>query len=166
MNRAENEFIFPRIRTIMNVEWDEKGFRVRYSTEDVIRWSDVVQIAVVYEIHPIAIIDWDYVAFRLKAAELSVWVEIKKDDPFIAEIERRFAPITTPRMADWKDEDRCMRSYSIWPKERVGEPLYINRRISRWSWKKSLALKKWANQALEPTTTSVTPPAGQEARQP
>ncbi len=150
MNRIEDEFSFPRFLTITNVEWDEEGFRARDSGEKMIRWIDVVQVAVVYEIHPIAIVDWDYLGFRLRDAELSVWVETKKDEPFVAEIERRFAPAAAPRMADWKDEEMCIRSCLIWPKERVGEPLYFNRRKKWWSWSKSLALPKGANQSLEP----------------
>jgi hypothetical protein len=141
MNRIDDGVFFPRLLTITNVEWDDQGFRAK-GGEARIRWNDVVQVAYLYEIHPIATIDWDYVAFQLREGDLSVWVDFRMGDAFCAEIERRFTNFSVPRMADWKDEVMCIRSYSIWPKERIGEPLYVNRRRNWWSWTKSLALPK------------------------
>lgn len=142
MNHAKDSFVFPRILIITDVEFDEKGFRSRDSGNKWILWNEIEQVAVLYEIHPIAIVDWDCIAFRLTQTHLSVWVAIDKSKPFMEEIARRFAPHNTPAMKDWKDERMCIRTYTIWPLKRVGEPLYINRRMRWWSWKKSLALPR------------------------
>jgi len=154
MKPAEDNVIFPRFLTITNVELGEDGFRAAAGACEWVRWSDVEQVALLYEIHPIAIADWDCIAFRLGQDQSSVWVPLEKNEVFIAEVERRFAPLDVPAMKDWKDDPMCIRTYSIWPTHRLGEPLYINRRIHWWSWKKSLAFERRANQAPEPTAPS------------
>jgi hypothetical protein len=154
MNRTNDDVTFPRFLTITDVAFGADGFRGPGSESKLIRWSDVEQVALIYEIHPIAIADWDCVAFRLSGEQLSVWVALEKNESFIAEVERRFAPLAAPAMKDWVDEPRCIRTYSVWPGDRLGEPLYVSRRIHWWSWEKSLAFEKRANQPLQPTAPS------------
>ena len=154
MSRTNEDVTFPRFLTITDVSFGANGFRAPSSNSELILWSDVDQVALLYEIHPIAIADWDCVAFRLRGEQLSVWVALEKNELFIAEVERRFAPLAAPAMKDWVDEARCIRTYSVWPVDRIGEPLYISRRIHWWSWEKSLAFKKRANQSPEPNRPS------------
>ena len=142
MNRIEDRIIFPRFLKIMTVEFNEEGFRAKDSGDKWIPWHEVEQVAILYEIHPIAIADWDWVAFRLKRAHQSVWVTVEKNESFVEEIARRFAPCCAPAMKDWKDDPMCIRTYTIWPEHRVGEPLYVNRRRRWWSPRKLLAFEK------------------------
>jgi hypothetical protein len=152
MKPSKDDLIFPRFLIIANVEWDETGFREKDRTEFVL-WADVVQLALVFEMTPtIAIVEPEtYLAFRLKNPDLSVWIYSAFEGPFFAEIERRFGSASAPPVAEWKENDRCIVSYSIWPNERKGEPIYVNFYKSWWSSKAQLAFRKMPNQTLEPT---------------
>jgi hypothetical protein len=152
MKPSEADLVFPRFLTIAQVEWTEKGFHERGSA-DLVLWSEVVQVALVFDTVPtVAIVEPDtYLAFRLKNPDLSIWVYSKFEGPFVAEIERRFASITTPPVAEWKESDRCIVSYSIWPNDKKGEPLYLYFRKSWWSSKVQLAFIQTPNQSLQPT---------------
>lgn len=143
MKPSRDELTFPHFQTFANVIWDEKGFGTEGGGGKVL-WSDVEQVALVFEITPtVAIIEPDtYIGFRLKNPELSVWVHSTFEDSFASEIGRRFAPVTAPRVADGKDEARCIVSYSVWPDAKKGEPLYFNYRKHWWSSDASLAFRK------------------------
>ena len=91
MSGDAEKVVFPSVLRFTSVEFDDVGFRSATDPADVIPWSEITQVAVAYEIHPIAIVDDYYVAFRLRREDRSVWVVEEENVRFLAEVEKRFA---------------------------------------------------------------------------
>ncbi len=147
---ASDAVVFPTVAVWESVHFDPKGFRLR-DADAWIEWGDVVQIACVYEIHPVIIEDWDYVAFRCRDPQIATWVLLKGNESFIAEVERRFAALAAPPIGQWTDHDRCICSYTVWPRSRVGAPLFVTKRQPvtgqpTIAFQKSLPLKSLASE--------------------
>lgn len=100
-------------------------------------WDEVIRVAVVYEIHPIAIADWDYWAFQTDDLRVTYWVDIGRD--MDAEVRRRFPHTDPPPMGEWADREFDIRAYVVWPPQDVGKPLYSTVKRHWWSWKAALA---------------------------
>lgn len=124
-----------------SVTYDEVGF----STEEglVVPWSSVVRVALGYEIHPIAIADWDFWAFQTTAQGMGFWVYADVwESGFSIEVRRRFAVPDIPPMEEWVDKELCIRAYVVWPFEEVGQGLYVTVKRHWWSWRQRLAYAK------------------------
>ena len=135
----------PWIRVIAlhdsGVAFDEVGFRTEGGL--AVPWASVLRIAVGYEIHPIAIADWDFWAFQTTEHAKTYWVHA---DPwangFSNEVRRRFTVADIPPMKEWIDEDFCIRAYVVWPFEDLGQALYVTVKRHWWSWSQRLAYAK------------------------
>ena len=91
-----------------------------------------------YEIHPVAVADWDYWAFQTYNPNLIIWVVIsdaEQSKQFSKEVEHRFGPTDVPPMKDWIDNDQNTRTYIIWPKADIGKSLYLTKGKHTWSLK-------------------------------
>ena len=129
-----------RIITLQDsgVTYDEVGF----STEGgrVVPWSSVVRVALGYEIHPIAIADWDFWAFQTTEKGIGFWVYADLcASSFSIEVRRRFAVAKIPPMTEWADKEFGIRAYVVWPFEEVGQALYVTVKRHWWSWRQRLA---------------------------
>jgi len=135
---------------------DDDGFRVDGVAS--VAWSDVVRVALGYEIHPVVIADWDFWAFRTTDARCGYWIRTDNlwTTTFSQAVRRRFPIAEAPPMKDWQDRDFCVRAYVAWPPENVGEPLYVTVKHRWWSWRNHLAYiddgMPRANKPLQPTS--------------
>jgi len=123
------------------VKYNEVGF----STESglVVPWSSVVRVAVGYEIHSIAIADWDFWAFQTIEPGVTYWVYADLwASGFSKEVRRRFTVAEIPPMKEWMDQDFCIRAYVVWPSEDAGQALYATVKRHWWSWHQRLAYAK------------------------
>ena len=82
-------YIFPAIREFGEVDFDSDGFYRRECREEIVRWNDIVQVAYGYWIHSIAIVDFNFWAFRMSDNSRSVWVEEGCSEKFDKEILAR-----------------------------------------------------------------------------
>ena len=133
-------------RTVQIFSWpdsavtvDDSGFRVEGVAG--VSWSAVVRVAFGYEIHPVAIADWDFWAFRTTDDTRGYWVQTKDlwTTAFSQAVRNRFAITDAPPMRDWQDRNFRIRAYVVWPAANVGEALYVPIRRRRWSWRNRLA---------------------------
>ena len=125
-------------RTYLDVDFDEEGFWLPQQRTTLVRWADVVRVASCYEIHSIAIVDWDYWAFQTKDPDFYPWVEINEQTEmkgFSQEVYRRYGEPDIPPMKDWADAEYCVRAYVIYPKDEIGKPLYVTKKKRWWSWR-------------------------------
>ena len=111
-----------------------EGFGVAEDGGCLVRWSSVVRVAIGYEIHPIAIADWDFWAFQTAAPDVTYWIYTDLASPFSADIRRRFDIGTVPPMKDWEDRDFCVCACVVWPSRDAGHPLYLTVKRHWWSW--------------------------------
>ena len=121
------------------VAFDTSGFQYPGEESSKVLWRRVVRVAVGYEIHPIAIVDWDFIAFQGSGREITYWVYTDFTDAFCAEVRRRFGWPEIPAMEDWADSRFCIRAYTIWPAEEIGRPMYKTVKRHWWSWRARLA---------------------------
>src|SRR6185436_17614268 len=100
----------------------------------VVPWSSVVHVAVGYEIHSIAIADWDFWAFQTIEPGVTYWVYADLwASGFSKEVRRRFTVAEIPPMKEWMDQDFCIRAYVVWPSEDAGQALYATVKRHWWS---------------------------------
>lgn len=142
MQKTEPEIVVPRVLELREVAFNSERFFAPSVPDERFSWSDVVQVALVFEVHAVAMECCDYVAFRFAEPNDSVWVLLESNESFVAEVERRFAALSATVPAKWKDEKRCITSYTVWPTDRLGEPLYVNVRLRWWSFEQTLAFKR------------------------
>ena len=131
-----------RVTTLQDtgISYDEVGFRTEGGV--VIPWSSIVRVALGYEIHPIAIADWDFWAFQTIEPVMTYWVYAHSwESGFSKEVCRRFAIPDIPPMNEWMDRDFGVRAYVVWPFEDAGQALYITVKRHWWSWRGRLAYK-------------------------
>jgi hypothetical protein len=119
------------------IGFDETGFQRPGEDESKIRWDQITRVALCYEIHPLAVADWDYWAFQTSDPNLIIWVRISdsmQSKSFSSDVERRFGKVLAPSMKNWADADQTIRTYVIWPKADIGKSLYLLKK-HRWSLK-------------------------------
>jgi hypothetical protein len=58
-------YTFPAITEYREVAFDSEGFYPRECREEIVRWNEIVQVAYGYWIHSIAIVDFNFWAFRI-----------------------------------------------------------------------------------------------------
>jgi len=123
------------------VSFDAGGFQ--YPGEDLskVRWDDVKRLAIGYEIHSVAISDWDFWAVQGSDPNVTYWIYTTTVDPFSDEIRRRFGDPNVPPMDKWADRKFLIRAYTIWPEEEIGLPMYNRVKRHWWSWTAGLAYK-------------------------
>ena len=105
-------------------------------------WSSIVRVAMGYEIHPVAVADWDFWAFQTIDPQISYWVYCDLASAFSEEVRRRFAVGEVPAMQRWSDSKFCIRAYVVWPAEETGEPMYLTVKPHWWSWRGRLTYAK------------------------
>lgn len=120
------------------IEFDQVGFQRPGRESTKVLWEEIVRVALCYEIHPVAVSDWDYWAFQTRDPNLIIWVRINdaaQSQRFSREVERRFRKVDVPPMKDWIDSDQNVRTYVIWPEADIGKSLYLLKKNHRWSLK-------------------------------
>lgn len=128
-----------RVISVPENSASDGGFGIAADGGCLVRWTDVVRVAIGYEIHSIAIADWDFWAFQTAEPDVTYWIYTDLASPFSAEVRRRFRVADAPPMKDWVDQDFCIRAYVVWPSEDVGGPLYLTVKRHWWSWKGRLS---------------------------
>lgn len=137
-SKSKDQISEPRIVVYSDTEFDETGFQLPGREATKIRWDRIFRVAMCYEIHPVAVADWDYWAFQTGDPNLIIWVrtnDAEQSKQFSKEVERRFGKIDVPPMKDWIDSDQNIRTYVIWPKADIGESLYLTKKKHKWSLK-------------------------------
>jgi hypothetical protein len=123
--------------TYSDVDFDQEGFWLPQQRTTLIKWADVVRVAACYEIHPIAVADWDYWAFQTSDPDFYPWVEINKRTEakgFSREIYQRYGEPDIPAMKHWANAEYCILTYVIYPKSGIGKPLYVMKKKHWWAW--------------------------------
>ncbi|HYP26720.1 MAG TPA: hypothetical protein VE262_08385 [Blastocatellia bacterium] len=136
--RPDQSISDSRLSVYPDIEFDQTGFRLPGEESTRILWNDIVRVAICYEIHPVAIADWDYWAFQTRDPNLLVWVEINdstQSGGFSREIENRFGKTDAAPMTGWLDSDQNVRTYVIWPETDLGKSLYSFKKKHKWSLK-------------------------------
>lgn len=137
-SKSKDQISEPRLVVYSEIEFDETGFQLPGREATKIRWDQIVRVAMCYEIHPVAVADWDYWAFQTDDPDLIIWVRTnvaEQSKRFSREVERRFCKIDVPPMKDWIDSDQNIRTYVIWPKPEIGKSLYLTKKKHKWSLK-------------------------------
>lgn len=133
---TKNQISDPRLIIFGETEFDETSFYVPGEESPKISWQQIVRVAVCYEIHPVAVADWDYWAFQTNDPNLLLWVRItdtEQSKAFSREVGRRFGNVEVPPMKDWVDSDQNVRTYVIWPEADTGNTLYLLKKNHQWS---------------------------------
>ena len=139
-----------RVVEYNRVVFDEGGFQ--YPGEDAsrVQWRSVLRVAIGYEIHPLVVVDWNFVAFQCADEDITYRVQTEFGDAFTSEVRRRFGTPDIPPMQDWADREFCIRTYTIWPHSEIGRPMFRNVKRHRWSWRSRMAFTKIGQQGLPP----------------
>jgi hypothetical protein len=131
------------VTTLPANEQEQDGLRLQGELLASIPWSSILRVAVGYEIHPIAIADWDFWAFQGSDSTQTWWVyDEPKGTLFSKEIERRFPSGDIPARQFWEDQDFCILTFVIWPMQERGIPMYRHVKRHWWSWNYGLAYFK------------------------
>ncbi len=145
MNDAAQEYAsrkrppLVRVASFNNVAFDDSGFWSTADRETKIEWHNVTKIGWGYELHPIAIADWDFWAFQTPDPESTYWVYTDFDSPFSSRVIKRYNIGSPPPMNQWNDQDRCIRTFVVWPQESISQSMYITVKKHCWSWAGKLA---------------------------
>lgn len=127
--------------TYYKIDFDEVGFWPPAEKSYLVKWTDIVRVALCCEIHSIALADWDYWAFQTKDPDVYPWVEINdqvESKAFSHEIYRRYGKPEIPPMKDWVDANYCIRAFVIYPEEDIGKSMYVTKKKHWWSWSGSI----------------------------
>jgi hypothetical protein len=135
-------------------QWSGEGLCRRGDSSVVLPWSRVLRVAVGYEIHPIAIADWEFWAFQTEEPDVTYWAYAEPNSPFSDEVRRRFGIGDAPPMADWDDREFCVRAYVLWPEQDAGGPMYVTVKRHWWSWTAKLAYANAMGTRLLPIPSS------------
>ena len=144
-----------KITRYQNPEFDEKGLYIPDIPDSMVFWDNIIRVGVSYEIHPIVILEWNYIAFQTDKTDETYWVEIdpydahaerSPRDPFIAEICKRYGVPDFPYLPEGSIEDSHIHSYVIWPESEIGDTMYVYVKRHWWSLAR-LAYKYSAEQA-------------------
>mgnify|MGYP006989118992 CR=1 FL=1 len=139
-----------RVASISDVSFDDSGFWSTTDRETTIEWRNVIKVAWGYEIHPIAIADWDFWAFQTPDPEITYWVYTDFSSPFSSHVITRFRIVSPPPMNQWNDDDRSIRTYVVWPEESIAQSMYTNVKEHWWSWSRKLA---YSQSMIAPNAT-------------
>jgi len=153
--KKTKQTVFPKVLEIQSVDFDADGFWPTESKEEKVEWAEVEEVSIGYWIHEIAIVDFYFTGFRTKDESKTIWVE-EGNDRFDEEIKRRYPHGNIPARVEWKESDRCIQSYVIWPEERIGEAMYSHAK-DRWYSKSKLTYKTRANQTSLTTPDAARP---------
>ena len=118
------------------IDFDQTGFWPPSLPSNRLSWHDITRVALCYEIHPIALSDWDYWAFQTNDPMLFVWIEINQQTTskgFTKQVHEKFGSPDIPPMKCWVDSEACIRTYVIWPQEEIGRALYVAKKKHWWS---------------------------------
>jgi len=131
-----------RVKTFHQEEYCEHGLRPLGAEAISVPWSKIKRVALGYEIHSIAIEDWDFWAFQTDDPLVTYWVYVDWNSPFSLEVRRRFDVGNVPPMSQWVDQAFNIRAYVVWPAPDFGEPMYVTVKRRWWSWRGALAYSK------------------------
>lgn len=123
-----------RVLSVPESTATDEGFGAAADGGVLVRWASVIRVAIGYEIHPVAIADWDFWAFQTAAPDMTYWVYTDLASPFSALVRRRFGGADVPAMKEWVDRELCVRTYVVWPSDDIGDPLYAPVKRHWWSW--------------------------------
>ena len=133
------------------VVFDAEGFQYPGEELSKVRWRDIVRVAVGYEIHCIAISDWDFWAIQGSDPDVTYWVYTSTVDAFSQEIHRRFGDPKIPPMGEWVDREFLIRAYTMWPEEEIGRPMYKRTKRHWWSWNSAMVY----SEMVQPVSKSL-----------
>ena len=120
-------------------DFDDTGIGKKEQSGYWLQWSDVVRVACAYEIHPVAIADWDFWAFQTRNPAVTYWLYSSMWPAMEHEVRRRYLSCDVPPMASWADREFCVRAYVVWPPSDTGGPLYDTVKRHIWSFSGRLA---------------------------
>ncbi len=132
--------MFPEVIEIDVVAFDTKGFWPYGHKNSVTRWDEVLEVCLGYWIHNVAIVDFFFYGFRTANDEQTVWV-VEGNEKFPEELKLRFPHARPPAMKDWQDGGNLIRTFTIWPEEKYGNPMYAAAK-EHWYSPKKLAFEK------------------------
>jgi len=150
--KKTKQTVFPKVLEIQSVDFDSDGFWPTDSKEEKTEWAEIEEVCIGYWIHEIAIVDFYFTGFRTEDELKTIWVE-EGNDRFDQEIKRRYPHGSIPARVEWQENDRCIQSYVICPKERIGEAMYSHAK-ERWFSKSKLTYKTRAKQSVDTTAVS------------
>jgi hypothetical protein len=137
-----------RVVEYNKVVFDDAGFQYPGENATRVYWHSVLRVAIGYEIHPIVIVDWDFIAFQSEEENVTYWVHAVPGDAFTSEVRRRYGAPDIPPMKDGEDEGFCIRACTIWPPAEIGRPMFKSVKRHWWSWRAYLAYTEFGNQAV------------------
>ncbi len=132
--------IFPEILNIDAPQFDSKGFWPSGNENLMTLLEDVVELSEGYWIDTEVLEDCYFYAFRTKDDLQSVWVT-EGSEKFPRELKSRFPHNKAPPLNHWKDGQMSIRTFTVWPKSRFGEPMYLNVK-ERWYSERRLAFEQ------------------------
>jgi hypothetical protein len=96
------------------------GFALHDDPSSLVRWSDILQVAYVFYIDLMALDSGYYWAMRTARSNVLV---VSTNEVLERGLRQRFdlADLAAPNR--WRDEDKHLQSFTVWPPSRVGRPL-------------------------------------------
>jgi len=140
---VRSEPAWVRVVQVTDDSFSDDGLALK-AGEMLLPWSAVRRVALGYEIHAVALADWDFWAFQGEDPRLTYWVDSAWNSSFSSRIRKRFEVAEVPPMKDWHGAKFCIRTYVVWPKQDVGRPLYLTIKKHWWSWRGRLAYSESA----------------------
>ena len=150
--KKTKQTVFPKVLEIRSVDFDSDGFWPTESKEEKTEWAEIEEVCIGYWIHEIATEDFYFTGFRTKDESKTIWVE-EGNERFDQEIKKRYPHGSIPARGEWKENERCIQSYVIWPEERSGEAMYSHEK-ERWFSKSKLTYQTRANNTVQTTSAS------------